>query len=582
MSSLRARIIFLVILVILGIMFISPSIRWYFLIPDETKNVAMGALPQIKSYAQGEAIRQYEKINNFVNHPDSKLAEAYAVFLRKVFEEKGNADPAVFEATVEGMYRDDILDVKDLRDLTLQLGLDLQGGLYVSLSGDFNALEKQREQGNKDSANAALTTIDKDKILQDVMERLLARLDEFGTVEPTIRRQVGTDNIIIELPGAADPERIKKVIMGKGRLSFNLVDDAGWNLFNEYYQKHPEWSPQFNADGTVTVPPEVGLDPGSEVVGIFQKDKYGMDEFVKYIVIKTEPLLSGEAITDARAERNPQDQSAEVTFVLGNYVDKDGTAVNGADRFADITEKNKGKFIAVVLDNKVMSYAQIHDKIPNGQVRVTGQFSMQDAQDLAKVLRTGALPVPLEIHDVQSVGASAGEDTISKGLNAMFIGAILVIAFMFIYYKGAGLFADIALVFNIFLLLALLSLTRFTLSLTSLAGIVLTIGMAVDANVLINERIKEELRLGKTVKAAVKAGFDRAFWTILDSNATTFIAGIVLAMFTKGSVQGFAFTLCIGIVTSFFTALFVSRILFDFTTDVLKVNKLSISWRRMS
>ncbi len=578
--SIRARVIILVILVIVGIMFISPSIQWYFLLPDETKNIAMSSLPQIKSYAQGEAQRDYEKINNFVNQPSSKLASTFGGFLTKVFEEKGQVNPVAFKAAIEGRYRDDILSVKNLRDLTLQLGLDLRGGLYVSITGDFSALEKQIAEQNKNNPNAASLQIDKNKILQDVMERLLARLDEFGTVEPTIRRQIGTDNIIIELPGAADPERIKKVIMGKGRLNFHLVDEAGWNKFNEYYQQHPGWTPQFNADGTVNVPAAVGLDPGSEVVGTYRKDKYGMDEFVNYIVIQTQPVLSGEAVSDARAEQNPQDRSAEVTFILGNYTDQNGQVVNGPDKFADITGKNVGKFIAVVLDNKVMSYAQIRDKIPNGQVRVTGQFSMQDAQDLAKVLRSGALPVPLEIRSVEAVGASAGEDTIAKGLRALLIGAVLVLIFILLYYKGAGVYASIALIFNVFLLLALLSVTRFTLSLTSLAGIVLTIGMAVDANVLINERMKEELRLGKTPKAAVKAGFDRAFWTILDSNVTTFIAGIVLAMFTKGSVQGFAFTLCIGIVTSFFSAIFVSRILFDFTTDVLKVKKLSISWRR--
>jgi preprotein translocase subunit SecD len=578
--SIRARVIILVILVIVGIMFISPSIQWYFLLPDETKNIAMSSLPQIKSYAQGEAQRDYEKINNFVNYPSSKLASTFGGFLTKVFEEKGQVNPVAFKAAIEGRYRDNILSIKNLRDLTLQLGLDLRGGLYVSITGDFSALEKQIAEQNKNNPNAVVPQIDKNKILQDVMERLLARLDEFGTVEPTIRRQIGTDNIIIELPGAADPERIKKVIMGKGRLNFHLVDEAGWNKFNEYYQQHPGWTPQFNADGTVNVPAAVGLDPGSEVVGIYRKDKYGMDEFVNYIVIQTQPVLSGEAISDARAEQNPQDRSAEVTFILGNYTDQNGQVVNGPDKFADITGKNVGKFIAVVLDNKVMSYAQIRDKIPNGQVRVTGQFSMQDAQDLAKVLRSGALPVPLEIRSVEAVGASAGEDTIAKGLRALLIGAVLVLIFILLYYKGAGVYASIALIFNVFLLLALLSVTRFTLSLTSLAGIVLTIGMAVDANVLINERMKEELRLGKTPKAAVKAGFDRAFWTILDSNVTTFIAGIVLAMFTKGSVQGFAFTLCIGIVTSFFSAIFVSRILFEFTTDVLKVKKLSISWRR--
>jgi preprotein translocase subunit SecD len=580
--SLRARIIFLVILVVLGIMFITPSIQWYFSLPDETKNTALGSLPQIKTYAQGEAVRQFEKINDFVNNPSSPLAGAYAGYLKKVFEEKGQVDPAVFKSAVEGYYRDDILNIKNLKDLTLQLGLDLQGGLYVSLTGDFDALQKQLAEKNKDNPAAAGVTIDKEKILQEVMERLLARLDEFGTVEPTIRRQLGSDNIIIELPGAADPERIKKVIMGKGRLNFHLVDDAAWETFNNYYQTNPGYTPVFKSDYTVEIPAGLNLDANKlMVIGVYQKDKYGIDEFVKYIVVEKAPKLSGEAITDARAEQNPQDRSAEVTFILGSYVEKDGTAVNGPDQFSDITEKNKGRSIAVVLDNKVMSYAVIRDKIPNGQVRVTGQFSMQDAQDLAKILRTGALPVPLEIRNTSQVGASAGEDTISKGILGGLIGAILVLAFMLIYYKGAGLFAVLSLVFNVFFLLAILSVTRFTLSLTSIAGIILTIGMSVDANVLIYERMKEEFRMGKTAKAAVKAGFDRAFWTILDSNLTTFIAMIVLAFFTKGSIQGFAFTTSVGIVTSFFTALFVSRILFDFTTDVLKVNKLSISWRRL-
>jgi preprotein translocase subunit SecD len=573
----------------MGIMFITPSLQWYFGVSDVTKSMALGSLSQIKNYSQSAALREWKRLNKFVasydpavNPQSPALAAGYVGFLKKVFQPEGGdaADQAVFKSAVEEYHRDEILTVKNLKEMTLQLGLDLQGGLYVVLSADFAALEKQmREQSEK--AGRPMQEINREAILQELMEQLLTRLDQFGTVEPIIRRQLGSDNIIVELPGAADPERIKRVIMGKGRLNFHLVDDEGWKNFQNFYAANPSYVPEFDADGRVKVPEGVQIGGGSVILGLYEKDKYGMDSLKNYVVVKEEPVLSGEAIVGARSRPNPQTRHAEVLFSLGDFLDKDGAMKSGPDIFADITEKNVDKWLTVVLDNKVMSVARINSKIPNGQVVVTGQYTDKDAQDLAKILRSGSLPVSVEIVNNTEIGARLGEDTIAKGLRGLIIGAILVLAFMLIYYKGAGLFANLALVFNMFFLLAILSMTQFTLSLTSMAGIVLTIGMSVDANVLIYERMKEEFRLGKTAKAAVKAGFERAFWTILDSNVTTFIAGIILALFTKGSIQGFAFTLCAGIITSFFSALFVSRIFFDFTTDVLKVQKLSISWRRL-
>ena len=588
--SLRGRTILLILLVIVGIMFITPSLQWYFSVPDVTKNIALSSLPQIKSHSQSAALREWEKLNTFVGHYDAtvdpaapKLAAGFVGYLKKVFQPDGGvaADPVTFKTAVEGYNRDEILNIKNLKDMTLQLGLDLQGGLYVSLSADFDALAKQMKE---EAAKAGRPYLEpnKDAILQELMDQLLSRLDQFGTVEPIIRRQLGSDNIIVELPGAADPERIKKVILGKGRLNFHLVDEEGWKSFQGFYAANPNYVPEFDAEGRVKVPEGVQIGSGSEILGVYEKDKYGMDSLKNYLVVKSEPVLSGEAITGAQSRPNPQTSHAEVLFSLGDFVDKDGSIKSGPDLFADITEKNINKWIAVVLDNKVMSFARINDRIPNGQVVVTGQFTDQDAQDLAKILRSGSLPVSVEINSTAEVGASLGEDTIANGLKGLAIGAVLVLLFMLLYYKGAGLFAVLALIFNMFFLVAILSMTKFTLSLTSMAGIVLTIGMSVDANVLIYERIKEEFRLGKTAKAAVKAGFDRAFWTILDSNVTTFLAGVILALFTKGSIQGFAFTLCAGIITSFFSAIFVSRILFDFSTDVLKLQKLSISWRRLS
>jgi len=582
--TLRGRMILLLILLIIGIIFISPSIQWYFLIPEQTKNIAMGSLAQIKETAQREAEKSYLELATFTldrknsqeSKPLSVLAQQYSAFLAKSY---ANLDYRVFKETIESIYRDDILNIKNLRDLTLQLGLDLQGGLYVSLSADFEAFQKRL--ADKLGQNTSAVEIDKNKVLQEVMERMLSRLDQFGTVEPIIRRQLGSDTIIIELPGVADEERIRKVIMGRGSLNFHLVDEETWSNFTSYLQTHPDYKPQFDANGVVIPPPDFNVPVGTLILGSYRKDKYGLDELVNYVAIREEVALSGEAIQGASTHVNEQDHSIETTFTLGSFTEKDGTIKDGAALFSDLTAKNVNKYLAVVLDNKVMQAARIRGQIPNGQVSVTGGMTYKDAEDLAKVLSTGSLPVPLTITNSSQVGASLGEDTIAKGLRGALVGALLVLGFMLVYYRGAGLIADVSMAFNVFLLLAILSATRFTLTLTSIAGIVLTIGMAVDANVIIYERIKEEYRLGKTAKAAIKAGFERAFWTILDANVTTFIAGVILAFFTKGSIQGFAFTLCAGIITSFISSLYISRILFDFRTDVLKMAKLGISWRRL-
>ena len=249
----------------------------------------------------------------------------------------------------------------------------------------------------------------------------------------------------------------------------------------------------------------------------------------------------------------------------------------GATIFQRLTAENTQKYMAVVLDKKIKANALITETIPGGSVRVTG-FNYQEANDLAVVLRTGSLPVQLNIRTLQSVGASLGEETIQMGLRAMLIGFALVFVFMAIWYKGAGLIADIALALNLFLLTALLSSFNFTLTMTSIAGLILTVGMSVDANVIIFERIKEELKLGKSRAAAVETGFKKAFWTIMDAQITTLIAALFLSQLGKGPVQGFAVTLAWGIGCSLFTALFVSRLLFDFGTEGLKRKKLSIAW----
>ena len=258
----------------------------------------------------------------------------------------------------------------------------------------------------------------------------------------------------------------------------------------------------------------------------------------------------------------------EVDFVLDT---------EGAEIFGTFTGAHKGEFLAIVSDNKVKSYARINDAITGGRVAITG-FGLEEAQNLQKVLQTAWLNVPLSVESQQVIGASLGEQAIHQGIKAIVVGLLAIMVFMLIWYKGAGVNAVVAQVLNLYIMFSILSAFNLTLSLPSIAGMILTIGMAVHANVIIFERIKEELALGKSRQAALSTGFDNAFWAIMDSNITTFIAAIFLSQLGTGSIQGFAVTLAIGVISSVFTALFVSRLMFDFNTDVFKSTKVSIGW----
>jgi len=285
-------------------------------------------------------------------------------------------------------------------------------------------------------------------------------------------------------------------------------------------------------------------------------------------VLKEEVGLYGTFIRDAQVSRDPLSSQPVVNFVLTS---------EGGEIFYKLTSANVGKVLAVVLDNKIKAQATIRTSIRD-QVQVEG-FNAEEAQDLALVLRTGSLPVPLTIISQQAIGASLGEDAIRQGIRASLLGLGLVILFMLIYYRRGGINAVVAQVLNLYFMVAILSAFNFTLTLSAIAGLVLTVGMAVDASVLIFERMKEEIRLGKSTTAVVKAGFDRAFWAIADSNITTFIAALVMSFFGKSNIKGFAVTLAVGIVSSMFTAVFVSRLIFDFNLEVMHVKHLRVSWR---
>jgi preprotein translocase subunit SecD len=313
------------------------------------------------------------------------------------------------------------------------------------------------------------------------------------------------------------------------------------------------------------------LPKGDVLRGVYKKDTYGLDELKGYTVLHEEVGLSGSEVRDAQVARDPITGEPTVNFIL---------SPSGGEQFYKLTSANVGKVLAVALDNKVKAQATINEPIRD-QVRVTG-FKEDEARDLALVLRTGALPVPLVIISQQAIGASLGEDAIRQGIQASILGLGLVFLFMVGYYRRAGLNAILANVLNLYFIVATLSVFNFTLTLSAIAGLVLNVGMAVDASVLIFERMKEEMRLGKTTPAVVKAGFERAFWAIADSNITTIIAALVLSQLAKGSIQGFAVTLAIGNIATLFSAVFVSRLIFDFNVEVLGMKRVLVSWRRIA
>jgi preprotein translocase subunit SecD len=571
--SKRFRLLLVLILLGIALAFLYPSLQWYFLLSPEVKQLATGSRPQIKTYAERRARALAELTAAPVGDPlpaDYRFLTKQARLryeadglplprewtLQETF--RGFAGRQELTAALENHFRDEVLSAKETRDSSMQLGLDLRGGMRVLLRAKTEELEQ--------TAGKPLTAAEQDDAVKRALEVLNNRIDQFGVSEPQIRRQ-GSDLILVELPGEADRERMGRFIQGRGVLNFHIVDDEAWPSSASTSRRTGN---NFeDGEGNIVQPPV--LPAGTILRGVYIKDTYGMDQLRGYTVLKALPGLSGNYIRDARVTPDQITGKPNVIFVLTG---------EGGEIFYKLTSDNVEKTLAVVLGDKVKAQARIAEPIRES-VRVTG-FDAEEAGDLALVLRTGALPVPLEVVNFQAVGATLGEDAIRVGLQAAALGFAAVMLFMLMYYLGAGINAVLCLVLNTYFTFALLSVFNFTLTLPAITGMVLTIGMAVDANVLIFERMKEEYRLGKSAKAAVQAGFAKAFWAIADSNITTFIAAIVLSQFGKGPIQGFAVTLAVGVVFSMFTALFVSRLIYDFNTDVLGIKRLSLGWRRLA
>ncbi|MCL2294800.1 MAG: protein translocase subunit SecD [Spirochaetes bacterium] len=575
MSKRFRFFIVLLVLVIAGV-FLYPTINWYFMVPQEKKDIALGSREQIRNYAMSRAARELDRINELARlDSNADVPREYQFLVRKARANNrltGRDMPSrwtigevllsfgtqerVFRA-LEAYYRDEIFALQDRSNGIIQLGLDLSGGMSVLLRADMESLRERL--GHAPSAE------DRRNAIAQAIEILNTRVDRFGVTEPVLRSQ-GDTHILIEIPGAVDPERVNAFLMGAGGLNFHIVDDEATARAMAHIYEY----------GIEALHPDTGqpLDPTIIPAGVVlrefvQRDEYGINRVIRYVAIMEIPGLHGDHIVNAQVGTDHITGRPVINFIL----DREGSQI-----FAQLTSANTQRTMAIVLDNQVKAGATITEAITGGQVRMTG-FGREEANALALILRTASLPFELTIESQQAVGASLGEDLIRAGLKAIMLGFILVVIFMILYYKGAGLIADIALVMNLFLMMAILSAFNMTLTMTSIAGLILTVGMAVDANVIIFERIKEELRAGKTAEAAVNMGYKKAFWTIMDSNLTSLIAVIFLSQLGTGPIQGFAYVLAVGIVCSMFTALFVTRLIFDFSLTYFGKKHLSISWR---
>jgi preprotein translocase subunit SecD len=469
--------------------------------------------------------------------------------------------PGVRNAVIEKHWAEKAVMAKKIN-----LGLDLQGGMHLVLQADFNKIE------NKSADKKKLTDKEKNELTQQALELIRNRIDKFGVAEPSIRPR-GNDAIEIQLPGVKDPKAVKKAIGTTGQVEYRLVDDeytnkAGAWVQQNYKQKTLPEEPEKLDKLLVDIKEGIKLPNNREVLYHWDRRKDTNKIIAQYpIVLMREVAIAGIDISKAWIGQDEYGGLA-VHFT---------TTADGATKFADVTaKKNWGKKLAIVIDDKVRSAPRLNVQITSGQAMINGNFTYDEVNTLTRIIKEGALPVDLNIIEERTVGPSLGQDSIESGVKAALLGIIAVMVFMILYYKMAGLIADIGLLLNTIFQVAILSWLGFTLTLPGIAGIILTVGMAVDANVLIYERMKEEQRAGKSVRMSVHLGFDRAFWAIFDSNLTTLISAFVLAQFGTGPIRGFAVTLTIGLIASMFVALYITRFAYELISLNKKIKKLSI------
>ena len=615
--NIQSRVVVILIVVILSVLLVWPNlgkreITVHFL-PDLTEEALDANIKEISDYLTVRYSKRYssEVVETAgVGDKKVKVLKVHGYFVQAAFLNELSRLNGVDSEKVklEPMWMETKLKAKPFK-----LGLDLQGGMNLLMEADFEKLRSQLNdrypesyiKEKKDKLAATKDEDEKEKIefelkqiaeavdftdekkreyVAGALEIIRSRIDKTGVSEPMIRMQ-GDDKIELSLPGVASPEQAKKIISSTARVEYKLSEPAVENGAGVYLQKAvPFFADYAKMDSDATrenyikhVEQEIKLPPQYSLNVYWDKDPADLKGRLKpqyFMVLERIAALSGDDMT-------PNTYVGFDSERIQNTVNFQLTP-EGTRKFAELTTKNRGRQLAILIDDKIRSAPSIGDPILTGSAMINGSFTQQEAKDLALIIKEGALPVPMKIVEEKSVGPSLGYESIRKGVTAVLIGLVAVAVFMILYYNVAGFIAVIGLILNLLFMSALLALMDFTITLPGLAGVVLTLGMAVDANVLIYERMREEIRRGKGLKVAISQGFEKATLTILDSNLTTMMAAIVLSQFGVGPIKGFAVSLFIGILASLFVALYVTQTLFNAMAFSWNFKRIPVGWGKYS
>lgn len=518
--------------------------------------------------------------------------------------------------------------LKSGKSMTIKLGLDLQGGMRVVLKGDFenyivklkslyskeiselnetiqssekSQSEKEKAKKRLDDLEASFELTESRKLIELEKAKLIIdnRLTNQNLTEPQVRIQKDQDSIEVSLPGVSNSTQILEILQSTETVEYRLEEPSDGErrgafekLITQAEEELLARNEREKTDIVVyqnmilnKVPKKLQEEflNNLEIKYNIPTDKYKIFAYWargnkanspllprRFVVLEKAIALSGNDLTDARPSYNSNSYGWTISFSL---------TPAGTEKFLEVTTNNRGRNLAIIWGDKVISNPQINDPIAGGHAEITGSFTQEEAIRLSNIISEGALPIPLSILEMRFIGPTLGIESIQVGFKSVAIGFLLVMVYMIVYYRLAGIIADIALFSNIVILMGLLSLMDFTLTLPGFAGIVLTVGMAVDANVIIYERIKEELIAGKQLPTAIANGFENAFSTIFDSNITTLITGILMVRLGNGPIKGFAITLCWGIITSMFTSLVFSRIIFNLLVNYTSIKTLQLGFK---
>lgn len=612
--------------IVLSWFILSPTYQWYYKLSEEEKAMASVSKKELNSLTdvieeniqdvrRAVGKKEWYKIAHAKNTKElifniSPTAEKYILdlsqeevkkLITKVNPQYQEIDLALdkYENAKKGIQKlEQVNYYKNLKKRVIKLGLDLAGGVHFVLGIDEEKLLENLNILYQDDLNPTLvkevlkkenpqdndTVLEKkvaDKIAQtkktiaekldlernegvdQALTKIQSRIDQFGVSEPVIRR--GPQNtIVVELPGEKDKESAKEIVTRVGRLSLQLVNDE--YLKQIPYDKKDRLENVIDREFINEARRTQAYGKDTEFCWVQEIDRFGMAKNIGVLPVYKKVEVDGRHITDARVNF---DQTGEV--YISFELDREG-----ATAFAAVTKASKGKRLAIVLDEKIQSAPTIQSEILGGKAQITGNFSMEEGKTLAAILRSGSLPVPLKIEEERVVGPSLGADQISRGLDASLVSFLLIFVFCVFFYRWSGLNVNFAVILNIVFILAVMAQLGATMTLSGIAGLILTLGMSVDANIIINERIKEELREGRSLESALSLGYQSAFRTILDSNITTLFTALVLALIGSGAIKGFGVTLMIGLIVNLFTGVFITHFIYDIFVHRFKVKRLSI------